>query len=153
MKRRNFLKNSTIGTAAMLSTPMLAAAAVPEEASPAVAHAKKKNSTHRDLYLGFPQCFGKGMVGLKGWWERFGRRGTGCYDRGGRCRKPDRGPRWKAGPGRQCNAGCLHYGQGWQLWGRALSPKYRTSRFGGPKSDGIYPPCDVGRKGCGTVCL
>ncbi len=30
MKRRNFLKNSTIGTAAMLSTPMLAAAAMPE---------------------------------------------------------------------------------------------------------------------------
>ncbi|MGB5273768.1 MAG: N(4)-(beta-N-acetylglucosaminyl)-L-asparaginase [Flavobacteriaceae bacterium] len=44
MKRRNFLKNSTIGTAAMLSTPMLAAAAMPEEASPAVAHPKKKNS-------------------------------------------------------------------------------------------------------------
>ncbi len=43
MKRRNFLKNSTIGTAAMLSTPMLAASAMPEEASPAVAHPKKKN--------------------------------------------------------------------------------------------------------------
>ncbi|MGB5369264.1 MAG: N(4)-(beta-N-acetylglucosaminyl)-L-asparaginase [Flavobacteriaceae bacterium] len=42
MKRRNFLKNSTIGTAAMLSTPMLATAAMPEKASPAVAHHKKK---------------------------------------------------------------------------------------------------------------
>jgi N4-(beta-N-acetylglucosaminyl)-L-asparaginase len=43
MKRRNFLKNSTIGTAAMLSTPILAAAAMPEEASPAVTRPKKKN--------------------------------------------------------------------------------------------------------------
>jgi N4-(beta-N-acetylglucosaminyl)-L-asparaginase len=43
MKRRNFLKNSTIGTAAMLSTPMLAAAAMPEEASSEVDHVKKKN--------------------------------------------------------------------------------------------------------------
>lgn len=43
MKRRNFLKNSTIGTAAMLSTPILATATIPEVASPAVAHPKKKN--------------------------------------------------------------------------------------------------------------
>jgi N4-(beta-N-acetylglucosaminyl)-L-asparaginase len=43
MKRRNFLKNSTIGTAAMLSTPLLAASAMPAEASLAITGPKKNS--------------------------------------------------------------------------------------------------------------
>ena len=153
MQRRKFLKNSTIGTAGLISTPLMASCQDQKEAKSAATGASEPIRPLAICTWDFSQRLGRSVGRIEGRWEFPGCSGTGGKGRRSRCGQPNRWNRGKTGPRRQGNLGCLHYGQGWQLRGGTLHAEHCPSHIGGSKGHGRNAPCNAGRKGGRTICL